>query len=49
VEVLSLRTLSPLDLDGVSASVLRTGRLVVVEESPPRCSVAAVRTAVAGE
>ncbi len=41
VEVLSLRTLSPLDLDGLTASVLRTGRLIVVEESPPRCSVAA--------
>jgi pyruvate/2-oxoglutarate/acetoin dehydrogenase E1 component len=41
VEVLSLRTLSPLDLDGLTASVARTGRLVVVEESPPRCSVAA--------
>ena len=40
-EVLSLRTLRPLDLDGVVASVRRTGRLVVVEESPPRCSVAA--------
>ena len=26
---------------GSVASVLRTGRLVVVEESPPRCSVAA--------
>ena len=41
VEVISLRTLSPLDLDGLTASVLRTGRLIVVEESPPRCSVAA--------
>jgi pyruvate/2-oxoglutarate/acetoin dehydrogenase E1 component len=40
-EVLSLRTLRPLDLDGIITSVRRTGRLVVVEESPPRCSVAA--------
>jgi pyruvate/2-oxoglutarate/acetoin dehydrogenase E1 component len=40
-DVLSLRTLSPLDLDGIVLSVERTGRLVVVEEGPPRCSVAA--------
>jgi pyruvate/2-oxoglutarate/acetoin dehydrogenase E1 component len=39
-DVLSLRTLRPLDLDGILASVRRTGRLVIVEESPPRCSVA---------
>ena len=41
VEVISLRTLSPLDLDGLTASSADTGRLIVVEESPPRCSVAA--------
>jgi acetoin:2,6-dichlorophenolindophenol oxidoreductase subunit beta len=40
-DVLSMRTLRPLDLDGVVASVRRTGRLVLVEESPPRCSVSA--------
>jgi 2-oxoisovalerate dehydrogenase E1 component beta subunit len=34
VEVLDLRTLSPLDLDAVCASVERTGRLVVVHEAP---------------
>ncbi len=34
IEVLDLRTLSPLDLDAVCASVERTGRLVVVHEAP---------------
>ena len=34
IEVLDLRTLSPLDVDSVCASVERTGRLVVVHEAP---------------
>ncbi len=34
LEVLDLRSLSPLDLDLVCASVERTGRLVVVHEAP---------------
>ncbi len=33
VEVLDLRTLVPLDVDGLAASVERTGRAVVVQES----------------
>lgn len=48
-DVLSLRTLNPLDLDGIVASVRRTGRLVVVEESPPRCSVASYIAAAVTE
>lgn len=40
-EVISLRSLQPLDLDGLLDSVRSTRRLVVVEESPPRCSVSA--------
>ncbi|MDH3682888.1 MAG: alpha-ketoacid dehydrogenase subunit beta, partial [Acidimicrobiia bacterium] len=39
-EVIDLRTLSPLDLDTVAVSVRRTGRAVVIDESPPRCSIA---------
>ncbi len=35
------RTTSPLDLDTILESVENTGRLVIVDESPPRCSVAA--------
>jgi pyruvate dehydrogenase E1 component beta subunit len=40
LEVVDLRTLSPLDLDPVFASVRRTGRLVVVSEAPAESSVA---------
>ncbi len=39
-EVIDLRTLSPLDEDALLTSVRRTGRLVVVDEDNPRCSVA---------
>ena len=41
VEVIDPRTTSPLDLDAILESVEKTGRLVVVDESPPRCSLAA--------
>lgn len=41
VEVIDLRTLSPLDLDTVLESVEKTGRLVCVDEANPRCSIAA--------
>jgi 2-oxoisovalerate dehydrogenase E1 component beta subunit len=34
IEVLDLRSLSPLDLDTITASVRRTSRLVVVHEAP---------------
>lgn len=34
------RTTSPLDEDAILQSVEKTGRLVVVEEAPPRCCVA---------
>ena len=39
-EVIDLRTLSPLDAGTVAASVERTGRAVVIDESPPGCSMA---------
>ncbi|MCT2585846.1 alpha-ketoacid dehydrogenase subunit beta [Actinophytocola gossypii] len=39
-EVVDPRTLSPFDFDTVYASVEKTSRLVVVDESNPRCSVA---------
>jgi 2-oxoisovalerate dehydrogenase E1 component beta subunit len=41
LEVIDLRTLSPLDLGPVEESVRRTGRLVVVAEAPSEVSVAA--------
>jgi pyruvate/2-oxoglutarate/acetoin dehydrogenase E1 component len=40
VEVIDLRTLSPLDIDTVLESVEKTGRLVCVDEANPRCSIA---------
>ncbi|MCI1190651.1 alpha-ketoacid dehydrogenase subunit beta [Calidifontimicrobium sp. SYSU G02091] len=40
LEVIDLRTLSPLDLDTVLESVEKTGRLVCVDEANPRCSIA---------
>jgi pyruvate dehydrogenase E1 component beta subunit len=41
VEIVDLRTTSPLDEDTVYESVERTGRLVVVDEDNPRCGMAA--------
>jgi pyruvate dehydrogenase E1 component beta subunit len=39
-EVIDPRTTSPLDLETILESVEQTGRLVVVDESNPRCSLA---------
>jgi len=39
-DVIDLRTSSPLDEEAILDSVEVTGRLVVVDESPPRCSLA---------
>jgi pyruvate dehydrogenase E1 component beta subunit len=41
VEVIDLRSLSPLDLEPVVASVRRTGRLVVAHEAPSNVSLSA--------
>jgi pyruvate dehydrogenase E1 component beta subunit len=46
-EVVDLRTTSPLDEDTVLESIEGTGRLVVVDEAHPRCSVAADISALA--
>ena len=40
VEVIDLRSISPMDGDAILASVKKTHRLVVVDEDYPRCSVA---------
>jgi pyruvate dehydrogenase E1 component beta subunit len=40
VEIVDLRTLSPLDMDTVLESVEKTGRLVCVDEASPRCNIA---------
>ncbi|WP_070151006.1 alpha-ketoacid dehydrogenase subunit beta [Sphingobium phenoxybenzoativorans] len=39
-DLLDLRTTSPLDEEAIMDSVERTGRLLIVDEAPPRCSFA---------
>ena len=46
IDLLDLRTTSPLDEEAILDSVEQTGRLVVVDESPPRCSLAADVSAI---
>ena len=41
VEVVDPRTLEPLDIDTIVASVTKTGRVVIVDEDTLRCSVSA--------
>jgi pyruvate dehydrogenase E1 component beta subunit len=41
VEVLDLRTLMPFDIDGILASVKKTGRCVIVHEAPKTCGFGA--------
>ena len=48
-EVIDPRTTSPFDEDTILESVERTGRLVVVDESNPRCSMATDIAALAAE
>jgi acetoin:2,6-dichlorophenolindophenol oxidoreductase subunit beta len=48
-EVIDPRTLSPLDVETLVTSVEKTGALVVVDESPPQCSVASEIAAVVTE
>jgi pyruvate dehydrogenase E1 component beta subunit len=40
-DLIDLRTTSPLDEETILDSVEKTGRVVIVDESPPRCSLAA--------
>src|SRR6266852_3864011 len=49
VEVIDPRTLVPLDVDRIRESVRKTGRLMVVDESPPTCSMAAEIAATIAE
>lgn len=39
-EVLDLRSLQPLDEAAILGTLARTGRLVVIDEAPPRCGIA---------
>jgi pyruvate dehydrogenase E1 component beta subunit len=49
VEVIDPRTLVPLDVDAIRQSVQKTGRLIVVDESAPTCSMAAEIAATVAE
>ncbi len=49
VEVVDPRTLVPLDVETLRASVRKTGRLVIVDEAPATCSAAAEIAAVVVE
>ncbi len=49
VEVLDLRTLVPLDVDAVLASVTRTGRAVILHEAPRTCGYGAELAAILAE
>ena len=48
-DVIDPRTTSPLDEEAILDSVEQTGRLVVVDESPPRCSMATDVAALVAE
>ncbi|WP_109483946.1 alpha-ketoacid dehydrogenase subunit beta [Paraburkholderia sp. C35] len=48
-EVIDLRTTSPLDEETILESIERTGRLIVVDEANPRCSVATDIAALAAQ
>ncbi|MDX2237214.1 MAG: alpha-ketoacid dehydrogenase subunit beta [Hyphomonadaceae bacterium] len=49
VEVIDPRTTSPFDEDTLLDSVGKTGRLVIVDESPPRCGLAADVSSIVAE
>jgi pyruvate dehydrogenase E1 component beta subunit len=49
IEVVDPRTLVPLDVATIRASVRKTGRLVIVDEAPPTCSAASEIAALAVE
>ena len=49
VEVVDPRTAVPLDVDGICASVRKTGRLVTVDETPQSCSIGSEIAAAVAE
>ena len=49
IEVVDPRTLVPLDVDAVHASVRKTGRVVIVDEAPATCSAASEIAALIAE
>ncbi len=49
VELIDLRTLSPLDIETILHSVTKTGRAVIVQEAPRFCSLSSELTALINE
>jgi pyruvate dehydrogenase E1 component beta subunit len=49
VEVIDLRSITPLDLDTIYESVEKTGRLVIVHEAPKTCGVGSEISATVNE
>jgi pyruvate dehydrogenase E1 component beta subunit len=49
IEVVDLRSLAPLDADGVLASVQKTGRAIIVHEAPRTCGYGAELSALIAE
>ena len=49
IEVIDPRTLSPIDNNKICRSARKTGRVIIVDESPPRCSIAADIAAMVSE
>ena len=48
-DIVDLRSLVPLDEDAILSSIGKTGRLVVADECPPRCSIASEVISVVAE
>ena len=49
IEIIDPRTLSPIDNNKICRSARKTGRVIIVDESPPRCSIAADIAAMVSE
>ncbi len=49
VEIIDLRTISPMDVDSIIASVKKTGRAVIVHEAPKTCGLGAEIIALINE
>lgn len=49
LEIIDLRTISPMDVDTIIASVRKTGRVVVVHEAPKTCGLGAEIIALINE
>ena len=49
VEILDLRTLRPLDADGIAESASRTGKALIVQEDTPAVSISSEVAAIIGE